>query len=204
MNHRRSITAPDLCSVANDLSPVAILRGAFREYRNTLDPTNATQPRQTSRRNWFSRSENARKPSQDRASRRAVERENALIAMANEEYERLEQAVRQAKAHGARARLPGGSKLNVKTADVLRVWIAIQGAFTGPFAIYGLASNELYKAMRAAIPGIPNSTMRSHLHRFKKKRTLVQIGFRWFLEEPVDGHRQPETNAQTSHGEVAH
>jgi hypothetical protein len=125
-----------------------------------------------------------------------VEREQQQIAKATEEYARLERAVRDARAHRNRALLPGKSKLNLKNSDVMRVWVAIQEAFGGPFARDGLASNQLYEAMRKAVPDIPDSTMRSHLHRFKKRRALSQIGFRWFLNQPVSApkanHARPE------------
>lgn len=125
-----------------------------------------------------------------------VQRERSRIAEADEEYARLERALREARSHRNRALLPGKGKLTLKNADVMRVWVAIQQAFTGPFAREGLPSNQLYRAMRAAIPDIPDSTMRSHLHRFKGKKALSQIGSRWFLERPASGYQQNDTSPQ--------
>ena len=119
--------------------------------------------------------------------RERVERERTLIERADEEHTQLERTLRFLLTHSKRTLVPGRGKLTLKNRDVARVWVAIQDAFTGPFAREGLASNQLYGAMRTAIPELPESTLRSHLHRFKKKRVLSQIGFRWFLEKPANG-----------------
>ncbi len=114
-----------------------------------------------------------------------VQREKLAIAKADEEYERLAQAVSDAKAQAHRDLLPDRRSLTLKNSDVMRVWTAIQNAFAGQFAREGLANNQLYEAMRAAVPNISESTMRSHLHRLKGKRFLTKIGAYWFLETPV-------------------
>lgn len=119
-----------------------------------------------------------------------VKREKRAIAKADEEYERLARALCEAKAHAHRDLLPDRRDLNLKNFDVMRIWTAIQNAFTSQFAREGLANNQLYEAMRVAVPNIPESTMRSHLHRLKGKRALTKIGAYWFLEAPVRDRAQ--------------
>ena len=119
-----------------------------------------------------------------------VAREEREIARADEEYELLARALRDVRAHMTGALLPGSGSVNLKNADVMRVWLAIQGAFAAPFAHEGLVRHQLYSAMRVAMPGIPDSTMRSHLHRLKKKKALTQIGSHWFLEQKENQSRQ--------------
>jgi hypothetical protein len=132
--------------------------------------------------------------------RERVERERILIQRADEEHACLERTLRLVRAHADRALVPGGGNLTLKNRDVARVWIAIQDAFASPFANEGLASNQLYEAMRIAVPELAESTMRSHLHRFKKKRVLSQIGFRWFLEVPV--RRAGQSGTESARGAV--
>jgi hypothetical protein len=121
----------------------------------------------------------------NRRRQQRIERDKLLFAATSEECGRIDQLIQYARSRRDRARVLGQGRLTLKNADVVRVWGAIQDAFAGPFAREGIASNQLYKAMRTAIPGIPDSTMRSHLHRLKKRRFLSHIGSRWFLDRPM-------------------
>jgi hypothetical protein len=116
--------------------------------------------------------------------RARVEREQFQIAKANEEYDRLGRLLRNARAHRNASLLPGSSKLSLKTSGVMSVWLAVQEAFEGTLVGDGRTTNQLCAVIRRAMPGIPESTIRSHLRRFKKKRALTKIGFQWFLEPP--------------------
>jgi hypothetical protein len=126
-----------------------------------------------------------------------VARDTLQIAADNEEYARLNSVLADTKASHNRAPLPGTRRVNLKNEKVMRVWAATQDALSGQFGRHGLATNELCRAIREAIPGIPDSTVRSHLHRFKNKGALSQIGFRWFLN--LSAWDAPRSGAPSVH-----
>jgi len=132
-----------------------------------------------------------------------LEREKELIAKSNEEYARLQSVLNDARAHRHSGVLPGRDRVTLKNSDATRAWLGIQNAFTTQFADEGLVSQQLYKAMCSILPELSESTMRSHLHRLKKRNALIKIGSRWFLkagpeelrkERSTPAHARPQLN----------
>jgi hypothetical protein len=93
----------------------------------------------------------------------------------------IENQIRDAKIKSDDIPLPGRGIPNARSMDVLRVWSALYEALVANPEPEGLLHHKACNAIRRAVPGIADSTIRSHLHRLKGKGYIAKDAGRWQL-----------------------
>ena len=68
-----------------------------------------------------------------------------------------------------------------RNLDVYRAWAAVVEKISFSDDPRGLTRSQVAQTIQSSIPGVTAATVRSHLHRFKKRALLVQNGNYWQL-----------------------
>lgn len=79
-----------------------------------------------------------------------------------------------------------GGPLNARSLATIRCWAAVHRALSTQQTKEGLSNAAIQKVILGACPGSPEATVRSYLHRFKKRGLIRRQGAYWRLTE--DGH----------------
>ena len=92
----------------------------------------------------------------------------------------IENEIRSAQFRNGDIPSPIQGSPSKRTVGVLKAWAALHQAI---FAEEndGLANATARRAIQIAIPGTPDATCRSYLHRFSKSGHIAQRNGRWFL-----------------------
>lgn len=75
--------------------------------------------------------------------------------------------------------------LNARSLATLRVWSSLHRVLSRCPTKDGCSTRDAHRAILEACPGAPDSTVRSYLHRFKKRGLVEQKANRWLLTERV-------------------
>lgn len=107
----------------------------------------------------------------------------------------IENEISAARLRGGDIPSPLDGSPSKRTLPTMVAWAALHQAITFYDAEDGLPSDLAHRAIRIALPGTPDSTIRSYLHRFKKRGLLVQKNGRWRLGTAgnVTSKTAPET-----------
>lgn len=123
--------------------------------------------------------------------------------LARQERELVQQESEiQNRIHDVRARqltigLPTTASPSPKNFDFLRAWVALSDVLSAADAGTPVGRRVCTETIRRAVPGIPDNTIRSHLHRLKKRGFIEAVGSGWRLVQkggvssPVSRKRVP-------------
>ena len=68
-----------------------------------------------------------------------------------------------------------------RNLDVYRAWVAVVEKISNSTDSKGLTRSQVAQSIRSSVPDVTDATVRSHLHRFKKRGLLAQNGNYWKL-----------------------
>lgn len=99
----------------------------------------------------------------------------------------IENAINEAQIAGHPVAHPTLGPPTSRNLPAIRAWSALVVAIHRDTDDKGLPGRNVRQLIQNAVPGIADATVRSHLHRFKKRGLLVQRGDRWFLGPQSQG-----------------
>ena len=82
-----------------------------------------------------------------------------------------------------------------RAAGVLKAWAAVYRAIHEASERDGLPNALARRAIQNALPGVPDATCRSYLHRFSKRGHIAMRNGRWFLATSSMGTQKTATES---------
>jgi len=96
-------------------------------------------------------------------------------------YVELENAIHDVRIRARGMILPTSARPSPKNLGFLRSWAALRQAIAGCDDPSGLPHYKVARVISQAVPGIRDATIRSHLHRLRKRGLLEKVGSSWRL-----------------------
>ncbi len=93
----------------------------------------------------------------------------------------LQNQLHELQIRNDQVELPTTASISNKNIDYLRAWAALRAALITSNPSSLLAHHQCVRVLRTAVPGIGEATIRSHLHRLKKRGFIEKIGGGWRL-----------------------
>ncbi len=119
-------------------------------------------------------------------------------------YIALENAIHAASIHTRGMALPTSARPSPKNLDFLRSWMAIRESIANSGDPCGLPHHKVVQVITRAVPGIREATIRSHLHRLRKRGFVEKVSNSWRLTAKgahnVDGEVDLDRDNETSKG----
>lgn len=113
--------------------------------------------------------------------RRAIEKLQKQDAKLRDHEIGLQNQIHEQRIYRADVPLPTNAAPSPKNLDFLRSWSALHSELTKSGRCNRLSQNSCREVIRRVVHGIPDSTIRSHLHRLKAKGLIENIGGSWQL-----------------------
>lgn len=107
----------------------------------------------------------------------------------------LQNQIHDVRIRGSHITLPTSALPSPKNLDFIRAWTALQEAMTKSGPDFPLSRSQCVEIIRKTVPGIADATVRSHLHRLRKRGFIEKVGGAWRLAPRHEG------NSKRGHGE---
>jgi hypothetical protein len=119
-------------------------------------------------------------------------------------YIALENAIHEARIGIRGAVLPTSARPSPKNLGFLRSWMALREAIANSYDPCGLPHHKVVQVISRAVPGIREATIRSHLHRLRKRGFVEKVSNNWRLTakgaHDVDSEVDLDRDNETSKG----
>ena len=117
-------------------------------------------------------------------------------------YIALENAIHEARIRARGMALPTSARPSPKNLGFLRSWMALREAIANSYDPCGLPHHMVVQVITRSVPGIREATIRSHLHRLRKRGFVEKVSNSWRLtakgarnvHSEVDLDRENETS----------